>query len=421
MLLKVYKILSNFLIIPIILYLLIRLIKKKETFKSFREKLGFSKLQKPTGKIIWIHAVSIGEALSAIPLVKEINKEFPSLKILFTTSTKTSARIIKERSLINVYHHFIPLDIDIIIQKFISFWDPQICIIFESEFWPNLILNLKKKKIPIILVNGRISEKSYNFWSKFPSTSKKLFSNFNLCLAQNKFSEREFTKLGFQRISYFGNFKFFSEKLPFDESILKDFRKKLKGKFIITLASSHELEEELILKNFTSLKNNFRNLFLIIVPRHIDRSRRIQELLKSSKTKYNVRSLNQKIDSLCECYLADTVGELGLFYSLSNCVLMGGSLTPRGGQNPIEPAHFNCPIILGPYMDNFKDISNTLVKNNAVIMLEKLTEIESSINKIYNDNNFAKLLSNNLLKVCQSELKKKDIIWKEINHFIKKI
>ena len=417
----IYRIISNILFLPITFYLIFRILKRKETWRSFKEKLGFYDIKRPPGKLIWINASSIGESLSTISLIKYIKKNFPEHLILMTTGTITSERVISKRAQKLLIHQFAPLDLGISVEKFLKHWKPDIAIFVESEIWPNLLNSTTNKSIKFILLNARISEKSFTKWKKVHLISSSIFKKINLCFAQDDESKLRFKELGVKSIFTYGNLKFSSDKLPVNVNEYEVFKKFLINKKVVTLSSSHPNEELMIIKIIKEIRKKISDIFLIIVPRHINRSNMIERLLIKEQLNFKIRSKSQQIDKQTNYYLADTYGELGLFYKLSSIVLIGGSFVKKGGQNPIEPSNFNCSVIFGPYMSNFQPTVNLFVKNKAAIQIKNLNELEKNILKILGDYNLKTSLSINLTKVCESEREDNKKLFKKINKIISNI
>ena len=420
MLFTFYRNLTNILSFPILIFFFLRLINKKETKKSFSEKFGFYKFKRPKGKVIWINAVSIGESLSVIPIINKIHFHYPNYNILITTSTITSEKVIKKLDLKNVIHQFSPLDISYVVKKFFRYWNPSLSIFVESELWPNMIFESKKCDNINFLINARLSEKTFLRWKRFPNHIKKVFEKFDLCLSQDDVSKKRFEILGMKDIKNIGNIKFFSDNPSYEHNDFKKLKNQVNDRFIILLVSSHEKEEELLLSIKDELSLSIPNLLTIFLPRHINRSFKIQNLIEQKGFEFSTRSKLEKISYETKCYLADTVGEVGLFYKISDIVIIGGSFVDHGGQNPIEASHFNVPIIFGPYMQNFLEISQKLLKNKAALNADK-DNLRNRIVKLYSDKQLRSLKSKNLRTYCLNEKKKFKIMWIELDKYISKI
>ena len=421
MLINLYSLFSNILYLPIFLFFILRLFLSKETFRSLNEKFGFYKKKKPNKKVIWINAVSIGESLSVLPIVKMVSKKYPDHKILITTSTLTSAYIVKKRFPKDIIHQFTPIDIQSVVRKFYTHWKPDIGFFLESEFWPNLLNESKKRKIQLISLNSRISKKTFNHWLKFPNSAKNLLGNFKTSFAQDNTSEKRLRMIGVREIINYGNIKFLSEKLPFNKKNYETFKKNLKKKEIILLASSHPGEENKIIEEFKTLKKEKKNLFLIIVPRHPQRAGDIEKFLKANNLNFSSRSCANYIPMNKDCLIVDTFGELGLFYKLSKIVIMGGSFIPHGGQNPIEASHFNCCIIIGPYYENFYETVETFKKKKGIIQVDSFNELTITITDLLKKPNRGIMFMKNNNIVRNLEKKKVTKILSKIDKMIGKL
>jgi len=383
------------------------------------EKIGFFSKKRPEGKLIWFNASSIGESLSVLPIIKKINYNFPKYNILVTTSTVSSFKILQKRPSEKFVHQFSPLDIDFIAKKFYEYWAPDLIIFVESEFWPNLIFRAKKNKIPSIVINARISKKTYQKWNLIKKTTQKLLNSFNLFLVQDNETQKMLKKFNIKNIKNVGNLKFLSQKLPINKSELLNLKKMISKRRVILLASSHQGEEKLIVSKIKKLSKTFNDLLFIIVPRHVNRSSEIQNYLYSKKINFKVRSKKEIIEKETFCYLADTIGEISLFFYIAKIVIMGGSYVNHGGQNPIEPSHFNCALIFGPYMQNFKKISDNLLKNQAAIKTDSTSSIEKIIKDLMTNPKKIEKLSRNLNNFCLKEKQEANAIWTELNIFFK--
>ncbi len=414
----VYKFFTFIFSVPIIIFFYFRLIRKKETKESVTEKIGFFSKERPRGKLIWFNASSIGESLSILPIIEKINYNYPKYKVLVTTSTISSLRVLQKRSSKKFIHQFTPLDIDFIAKRFYKHWAPNLIIFVESEFWPNLIFRAKKNKVPSIVINARISKKTYRRWSIIKKSAQILLNSFNLFLVQDDETQKMLEKFKVKNIKSVGNLKFLSQKLPVNKNELLKLKEMISHRRVILLASSHEGEEKLIISKIKKLTEFFNDLLFIIVPRHINRSTEIQNYLRSKKIDFKVRSKKEIIKKETFCYLADTIGEISIFYNVAKIVIMGGSYVNHGGQNPIEASHFNCALILGPFMQNFKNISENLLKNQAAIKTDS-SSIEKIIKDLITNPIKIKKLSRNLNNYCLKDKQKANAIWTELNIFFK--
>ena len=253
--LKFYQIVTSFIKPIFFIYFIIRLLKNKEQKGKLFERMGFSKIKKPPGKLIWIHAASVGETLSSFPLIDQLNDSLPEFNILLTTGTKTSRELVLERGLTGVIHQYFPWDIKSYCNRFLDHWKPDISVFIESEIWPNHLIQIKKRGIPILLVNARITEKSKNNWIKFKKTIEYLLSIFSIIISQDNLSKNRLEILGGKNILMYGNLKHDSKMLPFDLEVFKEFEESSSDKIVLVAASTHPGEEEIILETFTNAFN----------------------------------------------------------------------------------------------------------------------------------------------------------------------
>ena len=392
----IYKILSILLFPFIEIYLIGRVRKGKEDKKRVAERLGKPLKTRPEGKLIHLHAVSVGEANSALILVEELLKTFPETSILFTTTTLTSAAVIADKLPKyegRVIHQFLPVDSYFCVQSFFDFWQPEKLIIFESEIWPNIISESKKREIPIFLVNARMSEKSAKKWFLMRKIGFKIFDYFDAIFAQTNGDKNRLQKLTKKEILMFGNLKAQAQNLIVNEEKLIDLKAQIKNRKIFVCASTHKGEEEIILDVFSELKKEFSNLLLILILRHPNRANEVKNLLKNFK--FSQRSVGEKINEACEIYLVDTLGELGIFYALTDFAFIGGSLKEIGGHNPFEAIKLNCAVISGKNVFNFAEIYSDLEKSEACFMVENKEELIAATSKFLRDENLAKTINEN--------------------------
>jgi 3-deoxy-D-manno-octulosonic-acid transferase len=341
------------LISPAIIFF--RILKNKEHRSRYKEKFGFYSKKKIKGKLIWFHGASVGEILSIIPLVKKYEKDQSINQILITSSTLSSSKIIKKFKFKKTIHQFYPIDHVIITQKFLKYWKPNIAIYVESEVWPSMFNELDKEKIPLILLNTRMTKVSFNRWQMLPKFAKQIFGKISLALPQNLETLKYLKLLKVKNIKIAGNIKYYGQKNNQDE-----LDKLLKNKFhnfkVWCAASTHYDEEILIGKLHKLLKKKEEKLITIIIPRHINRTNKIKDDLNNLDLKCITHSSNQKLRKNTDIYLVDSYGETSRFYNLTNVSFVGGSIIKHGGQNPLEPARLGNYIINGPNVKNFKEI-----------------------------------------------------------------
>ena len=374
----IYKVLINIVFLFSPLIVLIRLIKRKENIKRFVEKFGFFTKKRVSGKLIWFHGASVGEIQSIIPLIERLEKDRNINQILITSNTLSSSIIINKLNLRKTIHQFFPIDCNFISSKFLDYWKPSKVFFVDSEIWPNTINNLFKKNIPIILLNGRITKKTFNRWMKFSNFSKFVFSKFNFCLSANKESKKFLKKLGANNVKFFGNLKFSQSE---NQSVKED--KNLK-KFILKRnswcsSSTHRGEELISIKAHKILKTKYNNLLSVIIPRHVERSNELVEMFNHHNLNVHCHSWKSKIPEKTDIYLVDTYGETEKFFNLIKIVFVGGSFVDHGGQNPLEPVRHGCFVLYGPYVNTFKNIYDYLDK---IKLSKKVSNIQNLNKKI---------------------------------------
>jgi len=391
----IYKILINitFLLSPIIIF--IRLIKGKEDIKRFQEKLGFFKKQKKVGKLIWFHGASVGEIQSIIPLIERLEKDRKINQILITSNTLSSSIIINKLNLRKTIHQFFPIDCNFISSKFLDYWRPSKVFFVDSEIWPNTINNLFRKKIPIILLNGRITKKTFNRWMKFSNFSKFVFSKFNFCLSANKESKKFLKKLGANNVKFFGNLKFSQSE---NQSVKED--KNLK-KFILKrnswcASSTHYNEEKLCGLAHIKLKKKYKNLLTIIIPRHVDRVDQIRADLNKLNLNVHLDHPKDKIKPNTDIYLVNSYGKTKSIFKICKNVFLGGSLINHGGQNPLEAARYGCCVFHGPHISNFREIYEHLQKKKISFKVKNQNHLTNLLQKKLDKKNFSKKSMKNL-------------------------
>ena len=352
--------------------------------------------------MVWFHGSSVGEVLSIVPLIQELEKNKKVKQILITSNTLSSAKVLSKFKFKKTVHQFFPIDALFIVKKFLNFWRPKICIFVESEIWPNMINEIKKRKIPLILLNARITKKSYKRWKKLNSFSKNLFSKFELSLPQNKETSIYLKKLGAKKIKNIGNLKLCEtneKNLPMlNSSQVNYFNKK---KVLLIGYSTHDPEESFCADIFKSLRKN-KNEIMILIPRHIERSNSIgQELNYKNLITYK-HSSGEIIDKNTDVYLVDTYGEAKKFLKYSKIIFTGGSIIQHGGQNPLDAVRQNSIVIHGPYIHNFTEIYEFLSKEKISFRFNNLSQAK----KLIKSKNLVNLNTRNKLKKISSKILK---------------
>ena len=370
-----YNILTTLAIIISPIIIIYRILKGKEDLKRVGEKFSIYS-QKKNNKKVWIHAASVGELMSIIPIIRKLEKNRKIKKILLSTSTTSSAKIFNRLKLKKTSHVYFPLDNNYIVKRFINYWQPKLAIFIDSEIWPNMFKNLYLKDIPIIIMNARITERSFNKWQIFPKFAKKVFGGISLALPQNLETLKYLKLLKVKNIKIAGNLKYYGQKNNQDH-VTKLLENKFRNFKVWCAASTHYNEEILIGKLHKKLKKKEKRLITIIIPRHISRTNEIKEALNKLNLSCISHSSNQKIQKNTDIYLVDSYGESSKFYNLTNVSFVGGSIIKHGGQNPLEPARLGNYIISGPNVKNFKEIYAFL--NNL-----KMSSFSSDILKMEN-------------------------------------
>jgi len=375
-----YRLLINIVLILSPIIFIFRLCKKKEDFYRFKEKYCFFSEKRKNGNLIWFHGASVGEIQSIIPLIEKFELDNKIHQILLTSNTLSSSKIINKLGFEKVIHQFFPIDNNILTKKFLNYWNPKTVFFIDSEIWPNMINNIKLKKIPLCLINGRITKKTFNRWIMFENFSKEIFKKFDLCLASSNNSKNFLKKLGVRNVKFFGNLKFSqvkNEKIHLNSDIRKFFSKKI----IWCASSTHETEEKICGMVHKILKKKIKNLLTIIIPRHINRINSIKEDLENLKLQVYVDKRNNKLNDNTDIFLVNSYGKTKSFYSISNSVFLGGSLIKHGGQNPLEAAKFGCNIFYGPYVHNFQDVYKYLDNAKISKKIKNLNQLKNLLNE----------------------------------------
>ena len=410
-----YRILINtvFLFSPIIV--IYRLLKKKESFERFKEKFCFFSKKRGNGKLVWFHGASVGELQSIVPLLEKFEKNKSIDKVLITSNTLSSSKVLKKLKLKKIVHQFFPIDTNFYSKKFIKYWNPSSAFFIDSEIWPNMYFNLKKKGIPIILLNGRITKKSFSRWKLFQNFSKKIFETFSLCLSSSIESKRYLEKLGAINIKFIGNLKFSqseSEKLEINQKL----KKNILSRKAWCASSTHQNEEQFCGLVHLKLKKKFKDLLTIIIPRHIDRADFIEKELSKLNLKIYRHESEKKMNKDTDVYIVDAYGKTKTFYSFCKNVFLGGSLVNHGGQNPLEATRYGCNILHGPYTSNFKEIYNFLKKNNISKKINNEQDMMKYLIKLFSKKSNSKKIQDKLNKIGKKILEN---TYKDLKYILK--
>ncbi len=378
----IYRFLINIILLISPFIVFIRLMKKKESINRFKEKFCFFSHKKVNGNTIWFHGASVGELQSIIPLIEKIEKNKFVKNILVTSNTLSSSKVIKKFKFKKVIHQFFPIDTKGFSDKFLDYWKPSSAFFIDSEIWPNMIINLNKRKIPISLINARITKRSYKRWKIFPNFSKKLFSKFNFCYSASKSSKRLLKKLGVKKVKFIGNLKF-SQSENEEISTNKNFKNFISAKKVWCASSTHKPEEKLCGIVHKELKKKYKNLLTIIIPRHIDRVGEISDDLKQIGLKIHLDEPKKKIQKDTDIYIVNSYGKTKSFYSMCKNVFLGGSIINHGGQNPLEAIRFGCNVLHGPNVSNFEEIYKFLKQNHISIRVQNRKKIINTLDDLF--------------------------------------
>ena len=401
-----YRLLINLIFIFSPLIILVRLFKKKEHFFRFKEKFAIFSKKRKNGKLIWFHGASVGELMSVVPLIEKLEKKKNINQILVTTTTLSSAKIFDKFKFKKTVHQFFPVDTNYLSKKFLSYWKPNLVIFIDSEIWPNMLTNLKKRSISHILLNARISKKSFRKWKALGKFSKNLFKSFDYIYPQSEEARKYLKQLNVTKIKTLGNLKFSESIFNSKESVnpnLKDF---LKNKKYWCAVSTHEGEEFIVGNVHLNLQKKFHNLLTIIIPRHIHRTKQIVHTLSQLGLRTHLHNLNKKIPKNTQIYIVNTYGETKSFFKTCKIVFTGKSLVVGGGQNPLEPARYNCNIIHGPKVSNFREIYDLLDKNKVSFKVNNQNKLINKINELFKKNVGFKNIGNKIDIMGKKILKK---------------
>ncbi len=365
------------------LLLALRMRRGKEDARRLTERCGIPSLDRPDGKLVWIHAASVGESLSVLPLIDRLIAA--GLHVLITTGTVTSAHLMEERLPEGAIHQFAALDHPDYTARFLDYWKPDLAVWVESEFWPNLIVSAHERGIPLALVNARITQRSFEGWQRFPRFIANLLGRFSLLLAQDEASARRLEGLGAHAVGTPGNLKHDAAPLTADDAKLATLRDAIGGRPVWIATNTHEGEEQVAADAHLALASAHPGLLTLIVPRHPARGATIATELKKRGLAVAQRSLGDAITPATDVYLADTLGELGIFYRLADIAFIGGTLTNTGGHNPFEPARLHAALIAGPSDFNFAESYSSFEKADAMIRIDDAASLANAVARLLDD------------------------------------
>ena len=401
----IYRALINiiFIISPVIIFF--RLVKKKEDIKRYKEKFCFFSKKRVPGKIVWLHGASVGEIQSVIPLIEKFEKDRRISQILITSNTISSSKVLEKINLKKTVHQFFPIDTNYISKKFINYWKPSKVFFIDSEVWPNVLNNLEKRNIPTILLNARITKKSFNRWMMFSNFAGSIFGKFNICLSSSKETQQYLKKLGAKNIKYFGNLKF-SQSENQIMNLNNNLEKLITSRKSWCASSTHFDEEKVCGIAHLKLKKKYKDILTIIIPRHINRIKSIEKDLNNLDLKVHFDEPKKKINSDIDVYLVNSYGKTKSFYKVCKNIFLGGSLIPHGGQNPLEALRYGCKVLHGPNVSNFKEIYHFLKKRRISDKVNNLNQLVAKLDKNLRKKVHSKKIIQNLNKEGSKILEK---------------
>ncbi len=375
----IYQLIISLILLlsPIIIF--IRIFKNKEDKLRFLEKFSFHTKNRKAGKLIWFHGASVGEILSIIPLIKYYEKKNSIKQILITSSTLSSSKVLKKFKFKKSIHQFYPIDHFVFTNKFLKYWKPSTAIFIDSEIWPCMYKKINDNNIPLLLLNARITTKTFKKWQKISNFANSIFNKISFAYPQNLETKYFLKKLKTKKINYIGNLKFAENDNENWHKIEKKLKKQFANKNIWVASSTHANEEIFCVNAHTELKKKVKNLMTIIIPRHVHRVQKI--ILDIKELNYKIVTHSSKPTNLknVDFYIVDTFGETKKFHKIACSVFLGGSIIKRGGQNPLEAARFGAKILHGPYTDNFKDVYKLLKSFHASKKIKSSKDLASSI------------------------------------------
>lgn len=349
-----------------------RMARGKEDGQRLPERLGRASVARPAGPLIWIHGASVGECLAALPLIEALTRT-PGRHVLLTSGTLTSARMMAERLPAGIIHQFAPVDTPGAVRRFLDHWQPTMGLFIDSEIWPNLVIEAHARGVKLALINGRLSARSFKGWQRAKRSAAALLARYDLCLAQDRESAERLRALGAGSVQMTGSLKADAPPLPADAARLEALRGAIGTRPVLLAAQTHPGEDETILPVHDALRRKFPDLLTIVVPRHPGRG---SEIAMLCGTRSALRRSEGKLPAAdTAIYIADTMGELGLFYRIATFAFVGGSLIPHGGQNPLEPARLGCGVLAGPHTHNFTDAYAAIFAAQGAGRVHSSTEI----------------------------------------------
>ena len=355
----------------------------KEMTTRIAERRGRASRIRPQGLLVWVHSASVGELISVLPLIEALVSR--GFHILTTTGTVTSARLAAVRLPPEAVHQFAPLDVPRYVRRFFDHWQPDLAIFTESELWPNMLGEAEMRGVPVVIANARMSPDSHERWSRFGAVSRFMLKSIDLCLAQTDADGRRLADMGAPRVETAGNLKVDVPPPPAAEHVLAKLKDAVYGRPVLLAASTHSGEDEFVARVHLRLRERHRNLLTIIVPRHPERANEVVNAAHELGLEVSQRSRISDPEWTNDIFVADTIGELGIFYRLADVAFVGGSLVPHGGQNPIEPAKLGVPVLHGPHVTNFQDLYAALDEAHAAIPVTDSDSFAAAVSELLSD------------------------------------
>lgn len=348
--------------------------------ERLHERMGAPRKDRPIGSLVWFHGASVGESLSALPVIEKILNDYPDCHVMVTTGTITSARLMEKRLGARAFHQFIPLDHPKWVKRFLNHWQPDAVIWLESDFWPNMLQQIQKRDIPAVLLNARMGEGSFDKWSRFAAGSlQRILSTFDMCLTQSADEKARLDHFGHPDVRISDNLKYAAARLPVHEQRRAELSDAIGARPVWQYASTHPGEEDIAIGIHQNLQKEFEDVLTVLIPRHPNRGAEIKDLADKTGVKAARRSQNEPILNDTDIYIADTMGELGIFFDLIDTTVIGGSMVAHGGHNPIEPAQFENMVIYGPHMFNFKLICEDFESRNAAMPVADAADLTQKL------------------------------------------
>lgn len=385
-------------------WIYVRCHKGKEDVTRLNERFGRPNRIRTSGRLIWMHGASVGECLSMLPLIKKIIDENPDIHVMVTSGTVTSAKLMTERLPNRAFHQYVPIDLPWAVQRFVRYWHPDAAFWFESEFWPNLLSAVASSGAPLVLLNGRISDRSFRRWQRALWFIRPILRLFTLSLGQTKEDTHRLKKLGAKQALYVGNLKYAAVPAVFDATELATLKEQIGSRPCWCAGSTHADEEARLADVHIRLKQQFKGLLWICSPRHPTRGDMLEKMFLSKGLQVARRSRHEPLTPQTDVYLADTIGEMGLIYQLAPLVFVGGSLIPFGGQNMLEPMRFKRVVFVGPHPFNFKEIMAAALADQAIIQVKDEKELEQRMAFFLTHADSVRAVSERAQRVALSEM-----------------